>query len=84
MTHLTPVQVLERRRELLLNHDTERFADLFAPGGVIEIRSRARICPPGSMASRPSATTPAGSRPQPYGSTTLIRSPFITPTTRRS
>jgi uncharacterized protein len=37
MTHLTPAQVLERRRELLLNHDTEGFVDLFAPGGVIEM-----------------------------------------------
>lgn len=37
MTHLTPAQVLDRRRELLLNQDTEGFADLFAPGGVIEI-----------------------------------------------
>jgi uncharacterized protein len=37
MTHLTPVQVLERRRELLLNHDTEGFADLFEADGVIEI-----------------------------------------------
>ncbi len=37
MAHLTPVQVLERRRELLLNQDTEGFADLFAPDGVIEI-----------------------------------------------
>ena len=37
MTHLTPAQVLERRRELLLSHDTEGFADLFEPGGVIEI-----------------------------------------------
>lgn len=37
MTHLTPAQVLERRRELLLNQDTEGFVDLFAPGGVIEI-----------------------------------------------
>jgi ketosteroid isomerase-like protein len=37
MTHLTPAQVLERRRELLLDHDTGGFADLFAPGGVIEM-----------------------------------------------
>src|ERR1700722_15671445 len=37
MTHLTPAQVLERRRELLLNHDTEGFADLFEADGVIEI-----------------------------------------------
>ena len=37
MTHLTPEQVLERRTELLLNQDTEGFADLFAPCGVLEI-----------------------------------------------
>jgi len=37
MTHLTPVQVLERRRELLLNQDTEGFVDLFAPDGAIEL-----------------------------------------------
>jgi uncharacterized protein len=36
MTHLTPAQVLERRRELLLNEDYDGFADLFAPGAVIE------------------------------------------------
>ena len=37
MTDLTPAQVLERRRDLPLNQDTEGFVDLFAPGGVIEI-----------------------------------------------
>lgn len=37
MTHPTPAQVLDRRRELLLNHDTDGFADLFAPEAVIEI-----------------------------------------------
>jgi uncharacterized protein len=37
MTHLTPAQVLERRRELVLNLDGEGFADLFAVDGVIEI-----------------------------------------------
>ena len=37
MTHLTAAAVLERRRELLLNLDTEGFTDLFAPDGVIEI-----------------------------------------------
>ena len=37
MSHLTPAQVLERRREVLLNQDTEGFVDLFAPGGVLEI-----------------------------------------------
>ena len=37
MAHLTPAQVLERRRERLLNQDTEGFVDLFAPGGVLEM-----------------------------------------------
>jgi uncharacterized protein len=37
MAHPTPAQVLERRRELLLNLDTDGFADLFAPEGVIEM-----------------------------------------------
>lgn len=37
MTHPTPAQVLERRRELLLNHDTDGFADLFAQDAVIEL-----------------------------------------------
>jgi uncharacterized protein len=36
MTHSTPAQVLERRRELLLNQDYDGFADLFAPEAVIE------------------------------------------------
>ena len=33
----TPTQVLEQRRELLLKHDVDGFADLFAPDGVIEL-----------------------------------------------
>jgi ketosteroid isomerase-like protein len=37
MTWMTPAQVLERRRELLLNQDTDGFADLFAPDGAIEL-----------------------------------------------
>jgi uncharacterized protein len=37
MTEMTPAQVLERRRELLLNRDTDGFADLFAPDGAIEL-----------------------------------------------
>lgn len=37
MTTMTPAQVLERRRELLLNQDTDGFADLFAPDGAIEL-----------------------------------------------
>lgn len=37
MTEMTPAQVLDRRRELLLKHDTDGFADLFAPSGVIEL-----------------------------------------------
>jgi uncharacterized protein len=37
MTQPTPDQVLERRRELLLNHDTDGFAGLFAEDAVIEL-----------------------------------------------
>ena len=37
MTHLTPAQVLERRREVVMNLDAEGFADLFAADGVIEM-----------------------------------------------
>ena len=37
MTTMTPAQVLERRRELLLNQDTDGFVDLFAPDGAIEL-----------------------------------------------
>jgi ketosteroid isomerase-like protein len=37
MTEMTPVQVLERRRQLLLNQDTDGFVDLFAPDGAIEL-----------------------------------------------
>ena len=37
MTAMTPAQVLERRRELLLNQDTDGFVDLFAPDGAIEL-----------------------------------------------
>jgi ketosteroid isomerase-like protein len=37
MTTMTPAQVLERRRELLLNEDTNGFVDLFAPDGAIEL-----------------------------------------------
>lgn len=37
MTEMTPVQVLERRRQLLLNQDTDGFVDLFAPHGAIEL-----------------------------------------------
>jgi len=37
MTTMTPAQVLERRRELLLNEDTDGFVDLFAPEGAIEL-----------------------------------------------
>jgi uncharacterized protein len=36
MAHPTPAQVLERRREVLLNQDYDGFADLFAPDAVIE------------------------------------------------
>jgi hypothetical protein len=34
---LTPAEVLERRREVLRNQDTDGFAGLFAPDGVIEL-----------------------------------------------
>ena len=37
MTHPTPDQVLEQRRQLLLDQDTEGFVALFAPDGVIEL-----------------------------------------------
>jgi ketosteroid isomerase-like protein len=37
MTHLTPTQVLEQRRELLLSQDADGFAALFARDGVIEL-----------------------------------------------
>jgi uncharacterized protein len=37
MTALSPTQVLQRRRQLLLDHDTEGFVDLFAADGVIEL-----------------------------------------------
>jgi uncharacterized protein len=37
ITHPSPDQVLGRRRELLLNHDTDGFADLFAEDAVIEL-----------------------------------------------
>lgn len=33
----TPLEVLERRRELLITRDMEAFADLFAADGVIEL-----------------------------------------------
>jgi uncharacterized protein len=34
---LTPPEVLERRREVLRNQDTDGFVGLFAPDGVIEL-----------------------------------------------
>ncbi len=37
MTHPTPDQVLEQRRQLLLDQDTEGLVALFAPDGVIEL-----------------------------------------------
>jgi len=84
MAHLTPAQVLERRRELLLNQDTEGFVDLFAPGGVIEIPFTGPDLPArldGQQAIRDYSRRIAASA---YGSTTSTRSPFITPTTPRS
>ncbi len=37
MTEMTPAQVLERRRALLLDQDTEGFVNLFAADGAIEL-----------------------------------------------
>jgi uncharacterized protein len=37
VTVLTPAQVLEQRRELLLKQDVDGFVELFAPDGVIEL-----------------------------------------------
>jgi uncharacterized protein len=37
MTHPTPDQVLEHRRRVLLDQDTEGFVALFAPDGAIEL-----------------------------------------------
>jgi uncharacterized protein len=37
MTPLSPTQVLEHRRQLLLDHDTDGFVSLFAADGVIEL-----------------------------------------------
>jgi uncharacterized protein (TIGR02246 family) len=36
MSSVTPAEVLARRRQLMLNMDTEGFADLFAPDAVME------------------------------------------------
>ena len=44
MPPATPADVLARRRQLILNGDTDGFADLFAPDGVIE----APFAPPGA------------------------------------
>ena len=83
MTHLTPAQVLERRREIVLNLDTEGFVNLFAPGGVLEIPFSGPDLPArldGQQAIRDYSSRMAGA---PCGSTTSTRSPFITPTTPR-
>jgi uncharacterized protein len=37
MPHATPADVLSRRRQLMLNMDTDGFADLFAPDAVMEL-----------------------------------------------
>ena len=37
MASLSPTQILERRRQLLLDHDVDGFVDLFATDGVIEM-----------------------------------------------
>jgi uncharacterized protein (TIGR02246 family) len=44
MSSATPADVLARRRQLILDGDTDGFADLFAPDGVIE----APFAPPGA------------------------------------
>ncbi|HEX3714465.1 MAG TPA: nuclear transport factor 2 family protein [Trebonia sp.] len=46
MSSATPADVLDRRRQLILNGDADGFADLFAPDGVIE----APFAPPGAPA----------------------------------
>jgi ketosteroid isomerase-like protein len=46
MTEMTPAQILERRRELLLNRDTDGFVDLFAPDGAIELPFAGPDLPP--------------------------------------
>jgi hypothetical protein len=46
MPSTTPADVLDRRRQLILNGDADGFADLFAPDGVIE----APFAPPGAPA----------------------------------
>jgi ketosteroid isomerase-like protein len=46
MTTMTPAQVLERRRELLLSQDTDGFVDLFAPDGAIELPFAGPDLPP--------------------------------------
>jgi hypothetical protein len=37
MTALTPAQVLERRRQVVVDQDVEGFVGLFAPDGVMEL-----------------------------------------------
>jgi uncharacterized protein len=37
MAALTPAQVLQRRRQVLVERDVDGFVDLFAPDGVIEV-----------------------------------------------
>jgi uncharacterized protein (TIGR02246 family) len=44
MSSPTPADVLARRRQLILDGDADGFADLFAPGGVIE----SPFAPPGA------------------------------------
>jgi uncharacterized protein len=45
MAALTPAEVLERRRRLVLGQDTEGFVDLFAADGVIELPCAGRGTP---------------------------------------
>ena len=84
MTKMTPAQVLERRRELLLNQDTDGFVDLFAPDGAIELPFSGPDLPArldGQQAIRDFSDRAAAS---PRGSTIFRRSRFITPATPRS
>ena len=42
---VTPVEVVERRRQVLLDNDVDGFADLFAPDGVMEMPTAAAGAP---------------------------------------
>ena len=42
---VTPLEVVERRRQILLDHDADGFASLFAPDGVMEMPTAAAGAP---------------------------------------